>query len=540
MRPNGKYSTNNGMNCTGFVASVMSQLGGDLEKVSTSRNGSYTNACSWNDIVDQKNIQSYRYTSISAMLASGKLEKGDLIYFEPDWTKSGVDCHIGIFWGDTSSDNKFWHSATGKGNVITKIQSVSSYKYVYVFKTQKRGTLKIYTTSADESVVCEDGNYSLQGAVYKLYNSSGKVVKTFTTDSNGAATGTDIPVGTYTLKEVTTSQGFEAKTTTYKVKIKNGEVTIKKIKKKPEQVSTDNEEAEICEHQWAEKTSKKASISKDGTKSCYCELCGAQGVNTVIPQIASVKLSATRYKYTGSAKQPKVTVEDVCGNLLTENEDYTVAYASGRTNIGKYSVTVKFQGNYSGTKKLCFVIQTTAPENASAVLYGYDDVKITWDKVNGAVGYNIYYKTSSARSYKKLGSTQSLSYNAKDLSDGVSYIFKIVPKFNLENGTIESSYYATAEATTLKKISTPKVSKAASGKAMVTWTNIYGESGYQISRSTSKNGTFIVSTYETATENSKSVSAIKGRTYYYRVRAYKIVDGKYIYGPWSSATAYKL
>ena len=37
----------------------------------------------------------------------------------------------------------------------------------------------------------------------------------------------------------------------------------------------------------------------------------------------------------------------------------------------------------------------------------------------------------------------------------------------------------------------------------------------------------------------KSISAEKVRTYYYKVRAYKIVDCKNIYAPWSKVTKYK-
>ena len=122
-RANGEYIEmgydSAGMNCTGFVASVMRKLGGDLGKiVEYSDRGKYANAYNWHYTAHNKSIKSYRYTSISKMLASGRLEKGDIIYFEPDWSLDGVDCHMGFFWGDTPNDNKFWHSVKGDGNII--------------------------------------------------------------------------------------------------------------------------------------------------------------------------------------------------------------------------------------------------------------------------------------------------------------------------------------------------------------------------------------------------------------------------------------
>ena len=78
-----------------------------------------------------------------------------------------------------------------------------------------------------------------------------------------------------------------------------------------------------------------------------------------------------------------------------------------------------------------------------------------------------------------------------------------------------------------------------SSKVKVSWTNISGETGYQISKSTKKSGTSIVETYKTTSGKSKTISATKGKTYYYKVRAYKVVDGKKIYGPWSSVIKYK-
>ena len=93
---------------------------------------------------------------------------------------------------------------------------------------------------------------------------------------------------------------------------------------------------------------------------------------------------------------------------------------------------------------------------------------------------------------------------------------------------------------TLKKVSTPIVKKYSRTKVIIQWANISGETGYQISRSTSKTGTSIVYTYNTTTGKSKVLSAVRGKTYYYKVRAYRIVSGKKIYGPWSTVRVYKL
>ncbi len=258
-----------------------------------------------------------------------------------------------------------------------------------------------------------------------------------------------------------------------------------------------------------------------------------------------ISISKTKYVYDGNVKKPAVTVKNSAGTKLTEGTDYTVKYADGRKSVGRYSVKVTMKGNYSGSKTMYFTVVPKQVSSASVNLRtttgGYNDVKFSWKKASGASGYLVYYKKASASKYTSLGSTTKLYINKNNLSDGVKYTFKVVPYYKTSGSDTkyyDSGQYKTASVTTLKKVGTPSLSISGT-KVKVKWSNIAGETGYQISQSTSKTKTNVVATVKSTTATNKLVSAAKGKTYYYKVRAYKTVDGTKVYGPWSNVKAYK-
>lgn len=65
-------------------------------------------------------------------------------------------------------------------------------------------------------------------------------------------------------------------------------------------------------------------------------------------KVASVKLSTTTYTYNGKVKKPAVTAKDNKNNVIPKSA-YTVKYSSGCKSVGKYTATVTFRGDYSGS-----------------------------------------------------------------------------------------------------------------------------------------------------------------------------------------------
>lgn len=174
--------------------------------------------------------------------------------------------------------------------------------------------------------------------------------------------------------------------------------------------------------------------------------------------------------------------------------------------------------------------------DVDAVLTAENSVKLTWDKASGANAYEVYVKLADGE-YSLLTTTEVKELEFAGLEKGMKYTYKVVPVY-IENGSvILTGKTDTDSVTTLQKVSAPVIAKSGS-KVKVKWVNIPGESGYQISKSTEADGTNIVSTYKTTKGTYKTLSATKGKTYYYKVRAYKMVGKKKVYGEWSDTVEF--
>lgn len=116
-----------------------------------------------------------------------------------------------------SVDNET-HTVTMDGN---KTLNVSDTPIIYEYN------INLTKTSANVSITNGDSGYSLAGAVYKIYNSSGTEVASITTDSSGKGTSNvKLKNGTYTAVESKAPPGYALDTTRHTVRINNADATL--------------------------------------------------------------------------------------------------------------------------------------------------------------------------------------------------------------------------------------------------------------------------------------------------------------------------
>lgn len=224
-------------------------------------------------------------------------------------------------------------------------------------------------------------------------------------------------------------------------------------------------------------------------------------------------------------------IEQRYGNLSADGKSYV-----------DLAVPNVLKGIAQSMKAEIEAFQAGAVAGVKASAASYNKVRLQWNSSSQAKSYIIQRKAGSGE-WENLKTTGALSCTDNSVKTGTAYVYRVCAVSARWGDTEVQSQYG--ESGSVKPaLSAAVLSKVqASGKRAlkITWKRVNGASGYEIYRSTSKNGKFKkVKTLARGSATSftnKNLS--RNKAYYYKVRAYRKVDKKNVAGAFSGVKGAK-
>lgn len=226
-------------------------------------------------------------------------------------------------------------------------------------------------------------------------------------------------------------------------------------------------------------------------------------------------------------------------NHNTDRSAYT-PYVGTRLNSENKEVEVKY-GYYNDVAASAVISATGVLEKPSKpdTKSEKTSITMTFDKQDGATGYEIYKKNSKGK-YKKLATTTSAQYVDEDLTEGTTYSYKArAYVYNtVTKKKVYSEYVFFSAETSTKNYIDVTATMASKNSVKVKWTKVTGADKYEIYRtSTSSTNTSYSSKNKKSTQSNEKWKLVKtitkaktvsytdkklnaGETYEYKVVAY--------------------
>lgn len=271
------------------------------------------------------------------------------------------------------------------------------------------------------------------------------------------------------------------------------------------------------------------------------------------------------HRYTSTVTKPTCTAQGYtthtcsCGDWYRDNFTNALGHSYGAWEQNK-APTCTAQGT---EKRTCTRCNATQTRNVAELGHNYSNGKCTrcgaadpkyvsaptlkittvsghpkiyWNSVSGATKYWIY-RSTDGKNFKYYDSTTKTSYTNNATTIGKLYYYK-VKAVKVVDGTNKASSYSNTKSIRCKPAA-PSLSIArTNGKPQIYWNCIDSATKYWIYRSTDGvNFSYYDSTTKTSYTNK---STTKGKTYYYKVKAVKVISGNNYASAYSNTKSLKV
>lgn len=165
---------------------------------------------------------------------------------------------------------------------------------------------------------------------------------------------------------------------------------------------------------------------------------------------------------------------------------------------------------------------------------------ISWTGDLGAEGYQLQKKTSG--SYKTIADTIETEYTVKNLTPATSYSYRVRGYLTVDGKRYYGPWKTFTAVTKPAQVSIKTPTTSTKHQITAKWSAIKGVTGYQVQFGKNKSFSSLAASKTVTGQSTTSYTAkslTKSKTYYVRVRAYKVINDTKYYGAWSAVKSIK-
>ncbi len=155
-------------------------------------------------------------------------------------------------------------------------------------------------------------------------------------------------------------------------------------------------------------------------------------------------------------------------------------------------------------------------------------IKLSWNKVTGATGYQVYQYVGGK--WKVIKATTATTHLVSNLTANTKYYFRVRAYAKAGSAYVYGPLTSLTTYTNLAPTASVKVKTTATA-ATLTWSKVAGAQGYQVYQYVG--GKWVRKA--NSTTNSITISGLKGGTnHYFRIRAFRKDGSSYLYGDFTA------
>ncbi|MBQ1507746.1 MAG: hypothetical protein IIZ36_04925 [Ruminococcus sp.] len=451
-------------------------------------------------------------------LASGILEKGDLL-----WMYGTKDCHNAIFYGNSSSHDRYWHSAGP--NSFGRIDAPGDFLGMWVAKVTQPDNIELHINANGSNT----GSESF-GAKYSIFSTKSEA--TAARDNPSDMTAWDKRIGTIVLGD-------------------NGKGCLRKADAPPKTELWSKGVART-QHSYFDSEARKVSAKNtyyavqwspgygmgddDGiyeltdsgrrTPSGYKIFSAKISKRTVTPDFSEIKSTENGVKLSWDevkgADKYRVYYKNRRGEWTRMTETDSTSFTDTDVKLGNtYTYTIRcvdkngaFISDFISSGRKHTYTGIPAPE-FTEISGESEGIRLKWNEIPGAAKYRLYYINKNGE-WARLCETAKTEFLDDEVSAGKTYTYTI--RCLNKNGVLVSGYEKDGRKYTFDGIDVPEFTgmKSENEGIRLSWNEIPGAAKYRLYY-INKNGEW-ARLGETSSTEFLDKEVIAGKTYTYTIR----------------------